>query len=1273
MTTDRTVTTNHSPTLEGWNVGDFGLEGSDVTITCVTGSLADAWKSIAAWFSRTPAILELGDVYDGWFLEGIPTKHSSVVRKSDGDVPTEYYEYTVLFTTIIPKFQSTTKRVRGRYIDGSMSWSSDNTRPGNQIENGSFEQWNVNTDMTWTSQNPGADNTWKCIAYNEILDTVVIGADSGTGNRVKIQINNGTWKTPSGLGNAANCDNNWRGACWVPSTETLPNGRIVMVADSGTGNRVMTSDDCDIFTARTSAADNAWCSVCYIPPNATLPDGRLVACAYSGTNRIMYSDDVGETWMAVEAANEITNWISICYSESLERLVCVGYTGDTTHQIQYSDDYGETWTEAVTPAYQTWTSVCRAETIGLYVACSKSGTQKIMTSANGITEWTLQTIPTGAQTKEWRCVCCADVLGLLVAICDVGTDNNAIISTDGVNWTETSTPHDYAWWAIKYIQSQNTETAERVIDPVDVSIVNKVSTIQNWNFSEWSGGLTDVAPDNWTLITTGQSRSTYDIGGTYSYKITGDGSSAVRGSISQATANITPGTYTIGTWVCVAGATQGNLHIKLAGTTAEITVPYTYSSNNYWSYMESTQTITETNPSVLIYVDGTPNTGSRWYVESVIVCRDATAISGIETDNGGSITQQFTYTPTSVLPQAVFQTRFYGIDVVNSDGSPAYPITNIVIKIDGVETTDYVRIGRYSTIDVSGLSAAPHLIEIGFVYTEVLGRFVAVAGSGTTYRIMTSSDYGTALNIPPDGWDLISEGQTYSDSLLSLGEKSYLIKGDGVTADIGSISQPVSCDASTSYILSVYGAVRGITSGKLAIDIFSNGSITKQVYWDSSESGNIAILKQFIVKYNTSPLDAIIRIHGIETPNIGSELYVDSVTFEKISDHELNTVGNSIITYGSVDTVPDYEVKAVVPAVSTSGVTTGSTVNWDSGSNVYTSAAPYYKIDDTSLEVTTVLPAKTDGSKYHIKQVSTYLCSAKAGVLVKCAVNILCASLFGGVETRIAEWISTSTDYVYHANLLNLTSGTNESVTFKYFLKTANTSYRAIAKQFGYQYAPETTYTAENGTSSVEIYNAADPSTVLELCNTLQYGCAIQVNADYTGQFEYSTNLEDDTYKYSISLATGGTTYNSSTRRATMPTGSVMEFEFDTKFPITGIPFVEMLIVSGRPKYSICVDETWYEIDSNATADLDSELIYKELNNATNLQLAGETIFTVRIEPTGTESLVFGSIFVHCDLVTIDAPRPKIYATGEPNTFTAVVSGNAIVCNIKYRDRNLVI
>ena len=79
---------------------------------------------------------------------------------------------------------------------------------------------------------------------------------------------------------ASAADNQWLSVCWSPEL-TL----FVAVAQTGTGNRVMTSPDGVAWTSRTSAADNSWRAVCWAPELSL-----FVAVANSGTgNRVMTS------------------------------------------------------------------------------------------------------------------------------------------------------------------------------------------------------------------------------------------------------------------------------------------------------------------------------------------------------------------------------------------------------------------------------------------------------------------------------------------------------------------------------------------------------------------------------------------------------------------------------------------------------------------------------------------------------------------------------------------------------------------------------------------------------------------------------------------------------------------------------------------------------------------------------------------------------------------------------------------------------------------------
>jgi hypothetical protein len=73
-------------------------------------------------------------------------------------------------------------------------------------------------------------------------------------------------------------DNNWTSVAWAPEL-----GLFVAVANTGTGDRVMSSPDGINWTSRSSAADNNWQSVAWSPEL-----GLFVAVAITGTgDRVM--------------------------------------------------------------------------------------------------------------------------------------------------------------------------------------------------------------------------------------------------------------------------------------------------------------------------------------------------------------------------------------------------------------------------------------------------------------------------------------------------------------------------------------------------------------------------------------------------------------------------------------------------------------------------------------------------------------------------------------------------------------------------------------------------------------------------------------------------------------------------------------------------------------------------------------------------------------------------------------------------------------------------
>jgi hypothetical protein len=116
-------------------------------------------------------------------------------------------------------------------------------------------------------------------------------------------MNTWTLSDPTIIGSAGYF-NNWRSV-------TYGNNLFVAVADTGTGNRVMTSPDGINWTIRTSAADNNWFSVTY-------GNGIFVAVAYTGTSDSPVFGRTIPMYMYV-------NVTVVCFGEDTEILTNNGY------------------------------------------------------------------------------------------------------------------------------------------------------------------------------------------------------------------------------------------------------------------------------------------------------------------------------------------------------------------------------------------------------------------------------------------------------------------------------------------------------------------------------------------------------------------------------------------------------------------------------------------------------------------------------------------------------------------------------------------------------------------------------------------------------------------------------------------------------------------------------------------------------------------------------------------------------------------------------------
>jgi len=1161
----KSVGQKKAPGVIGDNLTDFGFKGTGLVIDCYAFSPEEMDEVMAAWYdtSRGRSRLELGSIYAGTICRGLAVDNSSKLRLTE-DVPENAKPYSILYQMDLPYKENADQKVRGRYVTGSMQWSSDDTYAGNLLKNPSFESWAKSTDLDWVigTSPVSLDNEWRCVRWSKELAqfcAVSRGTGDATGTRIAISTDGDTFTTPSGLTNATNYDERWASVVWGQSigygpSEDLP-GRWVAVGISGSIRAIFSDDGITWEEAGFETLTNMWGDVCYIYDG---DEGkfRYLAVSYgaSETHRVMFSDDGGYSWIDVASADDSYQWLSVAYSPTLKIVVAVAYGRDAGGNTgtMWSDDYGETWTLGSSPA----------------------------------------------TTQQWSSVVWADHISKFVAVALDGNNNQIMTSEDGKTWTAQVTPY-----------SGSTITA------------GTGSVVSTTTYQSPSGYVYTTKDTDYTT----SACSDASTGGILSIEAPGTGH---KWRIDRVFCRLR------------SGGTCCNAYFKITAQTAT----------------KAETTLGEWNTNSISYIpestDVTFEAANDETVTLTVYMKSGNDdIKAIATDIGYVLTE-WDGAGGSSIAYTVNQWR----------AITAAPEINLIVASAQTGTGNRIMYSADAVNWILGESAADNN-WYSLCYSPVLNKFVSVAGSGTGNRLMTSGTYGAITT--PSSWTVAGTGQRRSEATAHDGLYSILIEGDGTTADLGLTEQYVYFEPGVSYVLSAWGAVSGRTAGKLSVDIYSGNSIITQLLWD--EDCEYTQLQE-TVRFDTAPVDAMIRVHVIETANDGALFYCDDVLLEKASDFEIGTTGSPITTTGHVDIIPDVEVKAIT-SQSSSNVSKGATITVVDG-DVHSRTETAYVVDYTST-----LPALSNGEYYRFDRFSLELGTANvSGVTGYAKVTIKCASLNNNAETTVATWSTTTRLPSRTAKSIDTEyfSGTNEAVTIKVYLKTTNSSAKVSADNISYTY---TKMIPTVVSSAISIYNTADTLTIMQCCNELKPGCSIRINADGTGNYKYSENFSDGQYDFTITDSSG-ITYNIDEKILMFGSAGYITYKFDTKYPITGIPYIVINVIQGAPVCYIAADNagspgTWYAVDDVSTTDLTNVSAYRLLNSGTTLILNGLTKFHLKIVSGGTSDLHINSIFMYSDLVTIDAERPKIFK-GQQNTFGASVTSTASANIILYyRDADI--
>ena len=151
------------------------------------------------------------------------------------------------------------------------------------------------------------------------------------------------------------------------------------------------------------------------------------------------------------------------------------------------------WTTQTSAADNQWNDIVYSSEKSLFVAVSRDGTNRVMTSPDGIT-WTSRTIPSGSYyTIDWNSV----------LFCAVG-DNAVATSPDGITWTSRTITGNYRAMVWSGSQFVAVGTNAAATSPDGITWTSRTIPAGTYRSVVWTGTY---------FVTVGSSKSAYSADG----------------------------------------------------------------------------------------------------------------------------------------------------------------------------------------------------------------------------------------------------------------------------------------------------------------------------------------------------------------------------------------------------------------------------------------------------------------------------------------------------------------------------------------------------------------------------------------------------------------------------------------------------------------------------------------------------------------------------------------------------------------------------------------
>ncbi len=156
----------------------------------------------------------------------------------------------------------------------------------------------------------------------------------------------------------------------------------------------------------------------------------------SDNNLMGYGVSLGAGVWRSRSAEDNNSWLDVTFGGG----IFVAVSTDGTNRVMTSPD-GISWTARSASQVNQWFAVIHGD--GTFVATSFDGTNRVMTSTDGIS-WTNRS---ASQANQWRGLAHGD--GLFVAVSNVGT-NRVMTSPTGETWTNRTASDANEWIQVTY-------------------------------------------------------------------------------------------------------------------------------------------------------------------------------------------------------------------------------------------------------------------------------------------------------------------------------------------------------------------------------------------------------------------------------------------------------------------------------------------------------------------------------------------------------------------------------------------------------------------------------------------------------------------------------------------------------------------------------------------------------------------------------------------------------------------------------------------------------